>query len=121
MTRTVHPHEIIVSLCIFAVLAVALFGGGYWVGHRGMDDLQANYKAVVGVERYLFQLADDEGWEGTDALRVNAECHGDASDWATVRMANEIARRFDIPAYVHGNCQTHAVVDLPVCSGDACH
>lgn len=129
MTRTVHPREILISLCILVVLAAGLFGTGYWAGHRDVDGLRNENQMLSRAEQDLFAKATDEGWFDQDEpLRVNVECHGDASDWATVRMANEIGFNADIPVFVHGNCQTHEVVDVVpditisggtmTCSGD---
>jgi hypothetical protein len=114
MIREVHPSEILISACIFAVLAAVLFGGGYWVGHRGMDDLQDRYDLLREAFDSRIHTDIDRGLlDQDDPLRINVECHGDASDSATVRMANQIAHDFDIPAYAHGNCLTHSMVDVP--------
>ena len=111
MIRQVHPFEMLVSTCIFVVLAVGLFSGGYWVGHRGMDDLHGDARAL----RNLLEEAHSQGYlvDDADPLRINVECHGDASDWATIRMANEVGTNYDLPVFVHGNCQTHNIATLP--------
>jgi hypothetical protein len=110
MTRTVHPPEILVSVCILVVLAAGLFGGGYCLGHSG----QANYNEVRDeLEQSYGREAAEARLRYEETLSVNVDCRGDESDWATIRMANEIGFNADIPVFVHGNCLTHEVVDFP--------
>jgi hypothetical protein len=109
MTRTVHPHEIFVSACIFAVLAAGLFGGGYCLGHSG----QANYNEVRDeLEQSYGREAAEVRLRYEETLSVNVDCRGDESDWAAIRMANEIGFEHDLPVFVHGSCLTHEVVDI---------
>jgi hypothetical protein len=119
MIRQVHPFEILFSIGIFAALVAALFGGGYWLGHRDMDDLRGNARAL----RNLLEEAHSEGYlvDDADPLRVNVECHGASSDWATIRMANEVGLNYDLPVFIHGNCLTLEVVDLPTSRDNAAH
>lgn len=64
------------------------------------------------------QLAE-QMFERENPLRINAECHGDASDWATIRMANEIGYAHALPVFVHGNCLTHSIKTvLPTYDGN---
>lgn len=106
------------KVLVFASIISLLCLGGdlvsYWLGHRGMDDLRANLAAETQYAMSLVNIGDSEGWFSPDIpLRINVECRDDASDWATIRMANEIGQKHDLPVFVNGNCLTHQVVDVP--------
>jgi hypothetical protein len=104
MTRTVHPHEILVSVCILVVLAAGLFGGGYCLGHSG----QANYNEVRDeLEQSYGREAAEARLRYEETLSVNVDCRGDESDWAAIRMANAIGFNHDLPVFIHGVCETH--------------
>lgn len=116
MTRTAQPHEILISAIVLLGALISFTVAGYWLGHRGMDDLVAQNRQLWERNGYLVEMANDEGWLDRDpdsTIRINAECRNDASDWATIEMANEIGYERDIPVFVHGTCLTHEVVDVP--------
>ena len=109
MTRTVQPYEILISVCIFAVLAVGIFWTGVWAGRQS----DSHYDVLAHMDENLDELNARLSQDYDNPLGVTVSCRGDASDWATIRMANQMASEFDIPAFVHGNCLTHNVVDVP--------
>lgn len=105
--------QFIVGLGLLAIAGVGLIAAGYQQGRRELDDLQGAYTRAEHTITNWEDIAAKEGWlyDGDDVLRVNVECRGNPSDWATIRMANQVGFEFDLPVFVHGNCETHEVVD----------
>lgn len=109
MTRTAQPHEILISAIVLLGALISFTVAGYWLGYRGMDDIRVhdNIMTSIAQEATLMGYLDAQD----EPIRINAECHNNSSDWATIRMANQIGNENDVPVFVHGNCLTHEVVD----------
>lgn len=114
-------REHLIAITVVASLSVAIYFTGYSIGHCGMNDANIRMQSDQKKLDHWEENSILEGWfNHDDPIHVNVECHNDASDWATIRMANEMAEKYDIPAYIHGSCLTHNVVDVPIYEGVTC-
>jgi hypothetical protein len=109
MIREVHPVKF--ALCVSAVLVLAatVFDGGVWGG----DQSDKHYDAIVAIDGRLDAIEKYLTHGTENPIGISVFCRTDDSDWATIRMANEIGKERDIPVFIHGNCLTHKVVDIP--------
>jgi hypothetical protein len=97
--------SLIGCVLLYFLGGVGLIGTGYAEGTRNMENVQGSYTLSQQAVTNWEDIAFKEGWPYGDPIRINVECQGNPSDAKAMITGNEIAAKYHLPIFAHGNCE----------------